>query len=81
MRNQVAAIIVVFATLLIVEPILTGVLESRWPEIPKYFPIHLISGVIGDDPKRSREERAWRSFWRTCSCCPRSAAASSSSAT
>lgn len=50
MRNQVAAIIVVFATLLIVEPILTGVLESRWPEIPKYFPIHLISGVIGDDP-------------------------------
>ena len=51
MRNQVAAIIVVFATLLIVEPILTGVLESRWPDVPKYFPIHLISGVIGDDPE------------------------------
>jgi ABC-2 type transport system permease protein len=52
MRNQVAAIIVVFATLLIVEPILTGVLESRtgtWQEIPKYFPVHVISGVIGDD--------------------------------
>ena len=51
MRNQVAAIIVVFATLLIVEPILTGVTESRWPEIPKYFPVHLITGVIGDDPE------------------------------
>ena len=51
MRNQVAAIIVVFAALLIVEPILTGALESRWPEIPKYFPVHLISGVIGDDPE------------------------------
>lgn len=51
MRNQVAAIIVVFATLLIVEPIFTGVTESRWPEIPKYFPVHLITGVIGDDPE------------------------------
>ena len=54
MRNQVAAIIVVFAGLLIVEPILTGVLESRtgtWQEIPKYFPIHVIGGVIGDDPE------------------------------
>ena len=50
MRNQVAAIIVVFAALLIVEPILTGLLESRWPEIPKYFPGHLITGVIDDDP-------------------------------
>jgi len=52
MRNQVAAIIIVFATLLIVEPILTGVLEGRsgtWQEIPKYFPVHVISGVIGDD--------------------------------
>lgn len=53
MRNQVAAIIVVFASLLIVEPILTGVLEGRGgrlEEIPKYFPVHVISGVIGDDP-------------------------------
>jgi ABC-2 type transport system permease protein len=51
MRNQVAAIIVVFATLLIVEPIVSGVLEGRGrEEIPKYFPVHLISGVIGDDP-------------------------------
>jgi ABC-2 type transport system permease protein len=52
MRNQVAAIIVVFATLLIVEPlILTPLLESRWPEIPKYLPVHLIAGVIGDAPE------------------------------
>jgi ABC-2 type transport system permease protein len=53
MRNQVAAIIVVFATLLIVEPIVSGVLEGRggtWEEVPKYFPGHLIGGVIGDDP-------------------------------
>ena len=51
MRNQVAAIIVVFATLLIVEPIVSGVMEGRggtWEEIPKYFPGHLIGGVIGD---------------------------------
>lgn len=52
MRNQVAAIIVVFATLLIVEPIVSGVMEGRggtWEEIPRYFPVHVISGVIGDD--------------------------------
>jgi hypothetical protein len=51
MRNQVAAIIVVFATLLIVEPILSGALDSRWPEIPKYFPVQVITGVIGDAPE------------------------------
>ena len=52
MRNQVAAIIVVFATLLIVEPILTGALESRWPARSRgTSPIHVISGVIGDDPE------------------------------
>ena len=52
MRNQVAAIIVVFAAFLIVEPILTGVLEGRsglWGEIPNYFPVHVITGIIGGD--------------------------------
>jgi ABC-2 type transport system permease protein len=54
-RNQVVAIIVVFASLLIVEGILTAVTESRWPEIPKYFPGHAISGVIdGDESTHSR---------------------------
>jgi hypothetical protein len=48
-RNQVVAIIVVFVALLIVEGILTAVTESRWPEIPKYFPGHAISGVIDAD--------------------------------
>jgi ABC-2 type transport system permease protein len=55
-RNQVAAIIVVFATLLIVESIFTALTESRWPEIPKYFPGHAISAVIEDaDDTLSRE--------------------------
>jgi ABC-2 type transport system permease protein len=54
-RNQVVAIVVVFASLLIVEGILTAVTESRWPEIPKYFPGHAISGVIdGDESTHSR---------------------------
>jgi ABC-2 type transport system permease protein len=47
-RNQVAAIIVVFAALLIVESILTALTESRWPEIPMYFPGHAISAVVED---------------------------------
>lgn len=48
-RNQIAAIIVVFVSLLIVESILTASLESRWPEIPKYFPGHAIAAVIDDE--------------------------------
>lgn len=47
-RNQVVAIVVVFAGLLIVEPILTAATESRWPEIPKYFPAHAITGIVDD---------------------------------
>lgn len=47
-RNQVAAIVVVFASLLIVEGILTAATESRWPEFPKYLPGHAIAGVIDD---------------------------------
>lgn len=45
-RNQVAAVITVFASLLIVENIATGLLDSRWPEIPKYLPGHAINSVI-----------------------------------
>jgi ABC-2 type transport system permease protein len=48
-RNQVVAIIAVFATLLIVEPIVAGSIESRWPEIPKYFPGHAITSAL--DPE------------------------------
>jgi len=48
-RNQVAAIITVFAGLLIVEPILGHALGIKWPELPKYLPGHAIGGVIGDD--------------------------------
>jgi ABC-2 type transport system permease protein len=51
-RNQVVAIIAVFAALLIAEPIVTGLIESRWPEIPKYFPGHAIAAALdpeGDD--------------------------------
>jgi ABC-2 type transport system permease protein len=48
-RNQVVAIIVVFAAFLIVEPILTGLLESRWPEIPKYLPGHATTAAV--DPE------------------------------
>jgi ABC-2 type transport system permease protein len=47
-RNQVVAIIVVFAALLIVENIITAATESRWPEIPKYLPGHAIGGVLDD---------------------------------
>ena len=45
-RNQVVAIVVVFATLLIVEQIVTASTESRWPEIPKYFPGHATAAVV-----------------------------------
>jgi ABC-2 type transport system permease protein len=51
-RNQVVAIIAVFAALLIVEPIVTSLLEGRWPEIPPYFPGHALSAALdaeGDD--------------------------------
>lgn len=50
-RNQVVAIVVVFATLLIVEQILTAATESRWPEVQKLFPGHAIAAVFseGDD--------------------------------
>jgi ABC-2 type transport system permease protein len=48
-RNQVVAIIAVFAALLIVEPIVTGLIEGRWPEIPKYFPGHVITAAF--DPE------------------------------
>ena len=56
-RNQVVAIIVVFAALLIVENIITAATESRWPEIPKYLPGHAIAGVVddGSDGTFSRE--------------------------
>jgi ABC-2 type transport system permease protein len=47
-RNQVFAIVVVFAGLLIVEPIITVATESRWPEFPKYLPSHAITGIIDD---------------------------------
>jgi ABC-2 type transport system permease protein len=45
-RNQIAAVIIVFATLLIVENIATGLLELRWEEAPKYLPGHTINAVI-----------------------------------
>jgi ABC-2 type transport system permease protein len=48
-RNQIVAIITVFATLLIVEPIVAASIESRWPEIPKYFPGHAIAAAL--DPE------------------------------
>lgn len=48
-RNQVVAIVVVFATLLIVEQILTAATESRWPEVQKYFPGHAIAAVVSDE--------------------------------
>jgi ABC-2 type transport system permease protein len=47
-RNQVVAIVVVFAALLIIEPIITLATETRWPEFPKYLPSHAITGVIDD---------------------------------
>ncbi|MGH2922151.1 MAG: ABC transporter permease subunit, partial [Gaiellaceae bacterium] len=48
-RNQIVAIVVVFATLLIVEQILTATTESRWPEVQKYFPGHAIAAVVSDE--------------------------------
>jgi ABC-2 type transport system permease protein len=48
-RNQVVAIVLVFAAFLIAEPIVTGLLESRWPEIPKYFPGHATTAAV--DPE------------------------------
>jgi ABC-2 type transport system permease protein len=45
-RNQVVAIIVVFASLLIVESIIASSTEGRWPEVRKFLPGHSISGVI-----------------------------------
>lgn len=55
-RNQVVAIVVVFVTLLIAELTLTAIFESRWPEVPKYFPGHAISAVIeGAEDTHSRE--------------------------
>lgn len=47
-RSQVVAIVVVFAGLLIVEPIITVATESRWPEFPKYLPSHAITGIVDD---------------------------------
>jgi ABC-2 type transport system permease protein len=47
-RNQVVAIVVVFATLLIVENILTAATASRWPEVQKYLPGHAIAAVFSD---------------------------------
>jgi hypothetical protein len=55
-RNQVVAIVVVFAGLLIVEPILASVLESRWDDPSKYLPVHAIGGIIGDDPNALSRE-------------------------
>jgi ABC-2 type transport system permease protein len=52
-RNQVVAIVVVFAGLLIVEPIVTGLLEIEWREPSKYLPSQVTAGVIGgvdEDP-------------------------------
>jgi hypothetical protein len=59
-RNQVVAIVVVFAALLIVEPIITVSTESRWPEFPKYLPSHAITGIIDDGSESafSRERSA-----------------------
>lgn len=59
-RNQVVAIVVVFAALLIVEPIITVSTESRWPEFPKYLPSHAITGIIDDGSETafSRERSA-----------------------
>jgi ABC-2 type transport system permease protein len=54
-RNQVVAIVVVFAGLLIVEPIVTGLLEIEWREPSKYLPSQVTAGVIGgvdEDPNR-----------------------------
>jgi ABC-2 type transport system permease protein len=48
-RNQVVAIILVFALFLIVEPIVTDIIDGRWPEIPKYFPGHATGAAI--DPE------------------------------
>jgi ABC-2 type transport system permease protein len=47
-RSQVVAIVVVFAALLIVEPIITLATETRWPEFPKYLPSHAITGIVDD---------------------------------
>ncbi len=59
-RSQVVAIIVVFAGLLIVEPIITVATESRWPEFPKYLPSHAITGIVDDGSESafSREASA-----------------------
>lgn len=50
-RNQIVAIITVFAGLLVVEPLVSTGLSIRWPTIPKFFPLSAIGGVIGDDPE------------------------------
>ncbi len=56
-RNQVVAIVVVFATLLIVEHILTAATSGRWPDAQKFFPGHAVAAVVdpGDDSISSRE--------------------------
>lgn len=48
-RNQVVAIVVVFAGFLIAEPIVAALLEIKWDEPSKYLPVHVISGVVGDE--------------------------------
>lgn len=49
-RNQVFAIILVFAVFLIVEPLVGGLIDLKWPEIPKYFPTAATSAVIDPGP-------------------------------
>jgi len=48
-RNQVFAIILVFAVFLIVEPIVAGLIDLKWPQIPKYFPSAATTAVF--DPE------------------------------
>lgn len=48
-RNQVVAIVTVFAVLLIVEPIVSGLIGIRWPEIPQYFPSQAMAAALGVD--------------------------------
>lgn len=48
-RNQVIAIVTVFAAFLIAEPIVAALLMIEWDEPAKYLPFAAITGVIGDD--------------------------------
>jgi ABC-2 type transport system permease protein len=48
-RNQVVAIILVFAAFLIIEPIVSDLVGRKWPEVPKYFPGHATNAAV--DPE------------------------------